>query len=506
MSKRHLYALAFFLTALGLSAFMYKAKVLGLPLQPEAQTPVWTVEARLSFMPGPGSIKVNFEIPNAPPGFSILEENFVSRGYGLTTQERDGSRSAQWAIRHASGVQTLYYRALVYRDPTRTFTEPAPPYPPIPELGEPYDTAMQAVITEVRRHSADIATFTAQLLKRLNAPNPDEDIALFLTKVTTPAGRAATATTLLAGARIPTQVVQGILLEDQQRRAQITPWLAVHTGEEWLFFDPAGGRQGLPTNFLIWGRGAESLARIKKAKTFDLEIAVKQSLAEAMSVAERRAELAHSRLIEFSLLSLPIGTQAVYTVLMLIPLGAFIVLLLRNVIGVKTFGTFMPVLVAIAFRETQLWAGILLFSVIVALGLTIRFYLEKLRLLLVPRLCAVLTVVVLLMAAVSVLSHRIGIETGLSVALFPIVIMTMVIERMSIVWEERGPAEAIREGIGSLIVAALAYVVMSIPHLGHLVFVFPELLLVLLAASLLLGRYTGYRLLELFRFKALAGG
>lgn len=84
--------------------------------------------------------------------------------------------------------------------------------------------------------------------------------------------------------------------------------------------------------------------------------------------------------------------------------------------------------------------------------------------------------------------------------------MTMVIERMSIVWEERGPAEAIREGIGSLTVAALAYLVMSIPYLGHLVFVFPELLLVLLAASLLLGRYTGYRLLELFRFKALAGG
>jgi len=36
------------------------------------------------------------------------------------------------------------------------------------------------------------------------------------------------------------------------------------------------------------------------------------------------------------------------------------------------------------------------------------------------------------------------------------------------------------------------------------VFTFPELLLVVLAVVVLAGRYTGYRLLELRRFKALA--
>ena len=45
---------------------------------------------------------------------------------------------------------------------------------------------------------------------------------------------------------------------------------------------------------------------------------------------------------------------------------------------------------------------------------------------------------------------------------------------------------------------------MNSAAIGHLVFVFPELLLVLLAASLVVGRYTGFRLLELWRFRALA--
>jgi hypothetical protein len=107
------------------------------------------------------------------------------------------------------------------------------------------------------------------------------------------------------------------------------------------------------------------------------------------------------------------------------------------------------------------------------------------------------------MAGISVLSHKLGIQPGLSIALFPMVIISMTIERMSIVWEERGASEAIQEGVGSLIVAAVAYLVMGIAALAHLVFVFPELLLLVIAAALLAGRYTGYRLLELRRFKAL---
>ena len=43
---------------------------------------------------------------------------------------------------------------------------------------------------------------------------------------------------------------------------------------------------------------------------------------------------------------------------------------------------------------------------------------------------------------------------------------------------------------------------MSNRYLEHLIFVFPELLLVILAMTLLLGRYTGYRLTELWRFRA----
>jgi hypothetical protein len=392
----------------------------------------------------------------------------------------------------------------VFRDDFRGAARPVPPFPPVPTLEEPFGTALKELVDRAREESADIATFASAALRIINDPTPPESVRLFLGSRAEPIDRARFARTLLEAARIPSEIVQALRLMDERRDAALEPWLAVHNGEEWLYFDPATGQRGLSGDLLVWAYGDQPVVAVDGVRGELASFAVRHTLEDALRVAELRAQEDHPRLIEFSLLDLPLPTQAVYAILLMVPVGAFLIILLRNVIGISTFGTFMPVLVAMAFRETRLVTGIVLFTLIVALGLAMRFYLERLRLLLVPRLAAVLTIVVLLMAVVSVISHRLGIEIGLSVALFPMVIMAMTIERMSIVWEERGPAEAMKEGVGTLVAAALIYLVMIQPVVRHMVLVFPELLLVLLALMILLGRYTGYRLTELTRFKVLA--
>lgn len=503
MNNRHIYLLALVLSALSLSLFVYKAKVLGFPVAPQSQTQIWTVEAAVSFTPGPAAVKATLRIPSLTPGYALMDENFISRGFGVTTRPAPAGREAQWAVREATGPQTVYYRALIYRDPERRAEDTTPPFPEQPKLDEPSRIAMEGLMADVRRQSADVASFTTELLRRIGQGQNDQYIRVFLERTATAADRAHLATILLAGAQVPARVAHGVSLRDRAGPVQSEVLLEVHDGVQWLYFNPETLQQGLPPDFLIWWRGDESIAEIEGGSNLDVTLAVQQSLLDAMLVAERRAERSGSHSAEFSLFSLPIATQSVYAVLLMIPVGALVIMVLRNFIGLKTFGTFMPVLVALAFRETRLVWGVVLFAIIVSLGLLIRFYLEKLRLLLVPRLTCVLTVVVLLMAAISVLSHRLGLQPGLSIALFPMVIISMTIERMSIVWEERGASEAIQEGAGSLIVAAVAYLVMGIAWLEHLIFVFPELLLLVIAAALLVGRYTGYRLLELRRFKAL---
>lgn len=496
--------IAILLTVGGLSMSYYKWRELGFPLEPQAETEVWTVEVTVSFEARPGPIKANLYIPGLTPGFAILEENFVSRGFGFTPNYVSGGRQVQWARRRARGLQTLYYRAVIYKDPAQTETDTTPPFPPKPSLDEPFNTAMEVLIGDVGAKSADAESFTEELLKRLGQPDVDQNVELLLGPAPSAVERSRTAQMLLAAARIPARTIRGIYLQDRQRSAEIVPWLEVHDGTRWIYFDPQTGNQGLPDNFLLWWTGDDQLLEVDGGGDVEIRFAVQRNVMSRIELAQRRADGKEAFLTQFSLFSLPIQTQAVYSVLLLIPIGAFVVVLLRNVIGLQTFGTFMPVLIALAFRETQLWWGALLFSTLVVLGLVFRFYLERLRLLLVPRLSAVLIIVVILMLVLSIISHRLGFESGLSVALFPMVILAMTIERMSVVWEERGAVDAIQQGLGSLLVAILSYAVMDLDIVKHVVFVFPETLLVVLAATLLLGRYTGYRLLELYRFREFA--
>lgn len=380
-----------------------------------------------------------------------------------------------------------------------------PPFPPRPVIDEPLATAVDVLVSDVRDRSADTASFTTELLRRLNDPSPDPNVELLLSGAEGEAGFVQIATTLLAAARIPARVVHGLPLAGRQRSAQLVSWLEVHDGDRWLYFNPATGEQNLPPRFFVWWRGSEPLATVEGGSNVRVDFAVQENHVDAAAIAETQAARQDASVVDFSLYSLPIQTQAVYSVLLMIPIGALIMVVMRNMIGIDAFGTFMPVLIALAFRETRLLWGVILFTLLVALGLSIRFLLERLRLLLVPRLSAVLIVVVMLMLVISLMSHRLGLETGLSVALFPMVIIAMTIERMSVVWEERGPTDAIRAGLGSLVIAVLAYVSMGLAWLEHLIFTFPELLLVVLAVVLLAGRYTGYRLTELKRFKALGG-
>ncbi len=506
MNRRHLYILAFFLVLSGLGLFAYKTIVLHFPLVPDTTSLLWNLEVHAKFTAQDKPIKLGIYIPRNTPEYVILDENFISQGYGLiTTTPEEGNRRAIWSIRKASGKQSLYYRAVIRRmasgyEPGEPKTSPLTK----PTLENPLLKAAQALAKELLSKSADTETFVQGLVKRVHKPRPNETLSALVGQNPTLETKLNTVVEVLKASGLPARVIHGIRIPDEPRTVQWVTWFQVYDQKQWRSFDPMTGTPEIPKDYVEWWHGTNAFIDSRGSKKLEYTVSVSPNYEEAIQAALLSTKLAMPKLLDFSLFNLPLQTQALYRVLLMVPLGALLLLILRNVIGIKTFGTFMPILMGLAFRETQLLWGILLFSLIVSLGLGVRFYLEQLKLLLVPRLASVLIVVVILMAFLSILSYQLGFDRGLSVALFPMVIITMTIERMCIVWEERGASEALQQGIGSLMVAVLTYLTMTIPYVEHLLFVFPELLLVLLAGTLLLGRYSGFRLLELLRFKALA--
>lgn len=509
MGKLHLYVLAAILASVGLSIFLYKAIALDFPVKPATTATVWNVEARLKFVADDQPVKVSMFLPSSSRRFAVVDEHFLSGGFGFIASWDEGNRRATWSVRKAKGARSLYYQAVVRRVHTKAPEPPskAPEVTP-PQLEGPSLAAAKALLAEIKAKSADTPTFVAELIRRLNRAAGDDNVKVLLRDKNATDRKVRVAVRLLRYSGIPAREVNGISLQegkhDFSKRIPIVRWIEIHNGTHWVSFDPTTAQSPVSEDWLSWWTGPKRLVNLEGGSGLNVLLSVSPKIEEGITAAVRRAEISKPFLLKFSLFGLPVNTQAVYKVMLLVPVGAFILVILRNVVGIKTFGTFMPVLIAISFRETGLMRGVLLFALLVALGLSIRFYLERLKLLVVPRLAAVLIVVVGLMAVLSIIAHRLGGQTGLSVALFPMVILTMTIERMSIVWEERGSYEALVSGLGSMLTAALAFLVMNIKLVEHLMFVFPELLLVLLAATLLMGRYTGYRLMDLHRFRALA--
>jgi len=506
LRKVQVLLLAGLLVVASLSLVFYKVTQLGIPLTPGQLEPVWSIEAKIEFDGTGRAAVVNLDIPDDLGKFVVLDEFFVSRNYGLNIEDATRDRRAEWSTRRASGAQRLYYRIELAPLPPEALLEDKPgripKAPAKPDYQEPMASAIQDTLGEVRAESANVFTFVSQLLVKLNAPTPDGNVLVIRQNIER--GSEAWVERLiyvLAGARITARMVRGIVLEDRTANQHLVPWLEVHNGKRWEGFDPLTGNKGFPDNFVRWAVGSAPLLEIENGRNAHPSFAVTSYAQSLTKVARERAEAADSWVSSLSLFNLPVGTQNVYRILLMVPVGALAIAFMRTIVGIPTLGTFMPVLVAIAFRETELTWGITLFVIITAAGLSMRFYLERLQLLLVPRLCSVLVLVVLLMLGISLLSSGLGLDRGFSVALFPIVILTMVIEHMSIIWEESGPVSAIKEATGSLFVAVLGYLLMTDMHLTHLVFLFPEVLLCLLAGFIVMGRYTGYRVTELMRFR-----
>ena len=377
--------------------------------------------------------------------------------------------------------------------------EPKVPVKPLLEADQ--QAAMDRVVQRIQQQSSDRESFTLLLLQELLRESQDQDILFLLNSYNDDS--LAMILHSLASAGIPAHELRGIELEDG-RRQTLSSLIEVHSGEKWIIANPTTARLGLPDNFFIWQRGDGAILNLSGGRNSSLEFAlVSNSLpAKAVLGMEQRAE--EFALLDFSIYTLPVEQQGIFKGLLLIPVAALVVVIMRLLVGVKTSGTFMPILIALAFIQTTLLVGLIIFLGLIGSGLWIRSYLSRLNLLLVARVATVIIVVILLMAALAVASYKLGLDQILTVTFFPTVIVAWTIERMSILWEEEGGHEVLIQGSGSLLVAVLAYLAMSNNLVEHLTFNFPELSLSLLGVILLLGKYTGYRLSELYRFRDLA--
>lgn len=495
-------SLVVLLVSIGLSAVAYKHFVLGFPLLATQQENIWKVEAKIEFNAVGDDVTVNLNMLDENPARKITFSQSIAPDYSFEIGSFNSTRFAQWHSSQVKGPQTLYLREETFF--TQTPQVPASIAPLVPVVR--FEGALAEASGRLAEDIASLPDFTAKVLRVLHLVNDrdNESVALLLQgSRKRRSDKIKLAVDLLNQQRIAARASKGLVLDSNRSHLKAQHFIEVYQDGYWQLYEPREVKKLSWEQAIILQKNAEPLLEVYGGNNSEVSFAIQKETRAAFNAAVAAAKREHSALVDFSIYSLPLDEQNTFKLLLLLPLGALVVVILRNLVGIRTSGTFMPILIALTFLQTNLVAGLTLFLIVISVGLIMRSYLSHLNLLLVPRIASVLVFVIIIYAAIGIISHKLNLTWGSKITFFPMIILAWTIERMSILWDEDGPREVFLQGAGSLLTASVAYLLMGNTLVADTVFLYPELLLILLAVIISIGNYSGYRLSDLRRFAAM---
>lgn len=519
------YSIAIFCILVGISIAAYKHYGLSFPIAPNTDINSWQVQMQTTLQSP--DLRNNAEVdptinviyPSNNNRYAVVDLQSVARGFGeQIIKNTSKNRDLQFTKRSPASTESISVRFMLYEledsEPTEikakdvaeifksnNFSKEKRLFHADESENALYET-IDGVVGDALNRSSSPSSFLSELWKILRSDNENKQ---YLMQAMQLQNEHELYVILAQVAGYPARIANGLLLKDEMvRSARLRQWVEILAKGQWRKFDVQNGDFiDAKTPLYRWWVGAETLVYANYFKQFVTSISIKPNTDSAISRALWQSEQTQPLAYRFAIQSLPLEQQMVLQILLLMPLGGLIVAFVRQVIGIRTFGTFMPVLIALALRETGLATGLMLFVGLTFIGLMMRGYLNTLRLLFVPRLAAVLCMVVALITIIMLIFKDSDFSVGVSVALFPVVIMTMFIERMSNMWEEKGAKGALIAFIGTMVMACIVYLIAVNDYVKHAMITFPELLFVIFGCCLILGRYNGYRLTEYLRFRQL---
>ncbi len=470
-------------------------------------------------------VLVRVALPQDTERQSVRDETLRSGRFAFHIERDRGNRIGVWERDRVDGMQALTYSATVRTYARRYELAPAiRRVDVVPPDVQPYLAADQRIQSD--------APEIVDLFERLVPPGDRDNVTAVVRAAydhaheeirpatfsgTTDAitclrlgeascgGKSRLLAALLRAGGVPARLVGGLILKDaswQTSHVWVEAWIA----GRWVPFCPLNGYFAeVPEHYLILYYGDEPLFSHSPDINFQYRFHAKRILAPPTEWLEPSAlpPLGTVNLwAAFEEVRIPVD---LLKVILMLPFGALAVVAFRNVIGIETFGTFMPALMAVAFRDTGLAWGSVLFIAILGVGALVRGALGRFQLLHTPRLAVILTCTVMFILAVALYGVAHGSVLPTRVSLFPIAILTLTTERFAVMVEEDGLRRVAIVVAGTLLVVAAAYGVMEWERLQIVVLAFPESLLLVIAAFFVAGRWVGMRATEFFRFRAFLG-
>ncbi len=528
------YTLAFLCLLIPLFTLFYKSQYLNMSLIPQEAKNLWDIEISLNWKIASQDSRLNADnlilpLLQSTPSQIIKSVITSPTGNKVSVIENAGGPLLKLAPKEVEKKRTFAVSAKLqlFGHSDLTQTELNGKLDPLEETKYKDLSALSdAALEDLKSLSSSLIFTTDTSLQKLRKiffymsdemilqPNVDDIREVIGLNSGSQIGQAKLLTALARLNDIPARMAFGVQILDQGNKKnykyQRVFYTEVFINGRWAPINPNHKEFGsLPDDFVVVHRDCEDLILILNHRDLLSIYAEPIKFTNFGTSEEYVGKLSNDHKF-WSLLSLhrfPLSIQAIFFGLLLIPFGTVILSFCRVMIGVNTFGIFTPILLTLFFLETSFIFGFSFFVLVVVLGFLQRYILDKFYLLAVPRLSILLTIVIMLYVGFALIIEYFGfLNVGdRNLNYFPIVIITVFIERLSIYFIEEGPRNTLKTAGGTLLVATLCYVLLSFTWLKVFLFNNPELLLLSIGLNIFIGSYKGYRLMEYIRFSGLKG-
>ena len=200
-----------------------------------------------------------------------------------------------------------------------------------------------------------------------------------------------------------------------------------------------------------------------------------------------------------------VSAKTISLLLLLTVVTAFIAGV-RHLVGLRSFGIFLPAALSVVFVVIGPIFGIGLFVLIIGIASLVRFGLRKFKVHLqyLPRMAFILWAVVVCVLVILFLAPIFGGINFESISVLPLFILILLAEDFIRVQLGKSVKTAISLTTETLILAFVSYLILSFIPFEQFAILNPEILLIGVALfDFILGKYIGLRFLEFWRFRKL---
>lgn len=496
----------------------YKVFVLGYSMASVQQEDGYFVSLQMDVAGNGRSCEVKVTLPVNSDRQVIKHEKQVAESFRYTIS---AGRIGRWYDPAFADKATLTYSCLAQTEAKRY------PLPEGADIPTTYSLRLQGDLSpEERTQSTDpaivakamelappgsglketlekIFNFCQTDLRYLEVKGPTDALTALKLGEASCNGKVRLMVAMLRAKGIPARMANGLILERTRKRTTHA-WVEAWVGDSWVPFCPTNDYFArIPESYLELAKGDVAVITRSRNIGFDWKWNVRHQLSTREKAVVANVDHPLNILRVWTTLKDYHVSLDLIMVILMIPIGATVVAFARNVVGVVPYGTFMPTLVAVSFRDTGFLFGAIMFTTVMAVAVSINYLLMKLRLLHIPRLTIIITLVVLSILGVSVICIKAGLTNGAAVSLFPMAILSLTSERFTQTMILDGPKDAVKRLLVTFLVSGACFLAIDWTALQMVVVAFPEILMINVAINLVIGSWTGLRLVEVGRFRDL---